>query len=123
MLTVTLRSLEADGLVIRTIYPEVPPRVEYCLSKSGHTLLPHLDNLVNWAVENMQDIVKTRQDKSTVLRMNNIMVRKESRKGWFSLRLTFLLFPSARNRIGFAYALGNSKFSCNFAENFKTDKH
>jgi DNA-binding HxlR family transcriptional regulator len=61
MLTVTLRSLEADGLVIRTIYPEVPPRVEYCLSKSGHTLLPHLDSLVNWAVENMQDIVKSRQ--------------------------------------------------------------
>jgi DNA-binding HxlR family transcriptional regulator len=64
MLTVTLRSLEADGLVIRTIYPEVPPRVEYCLSQSGHTLLPHLDNLVIWAVENMQDIVKARQKYS-----------------------------------------------------------
>jgi DNA-binding HxlR family transcriptional regulator len=61
MLTVTLRSLESDGLVVRTIYPEVPPRVEYCLSKSGHTLLPHLDNLVNWAVENMRDIVKSRR--------------------------------------------------------------
>jgi DNA-binding HxlR family transcriptional regulator len=61
MLTVTLRSLEADGLVIRTIYPEVPPRVEYCLSKSGHTLLPYLENLVNWAVENMQDIERSRQ--------------------------------------------------------------
>ncbi|MDR0714522.1 MAG: helix-turn-helix transcriptional regulator [Bacteroidales bacterium] len=61
MLTVTLRSLEADGLVIRKIYPEVPPRVEYCLSKSGHTLLPHLDSLVIWAVENMQDIENSRQ--------------------------------------------------------------
>jgi DNA-binding HxlR family transcriptional regulator len=61
MLTVTLRSLEADGLVVRTIYPEVPPRVEYCLSKSGHTLLPHLDSLVSWAVDNMQDIVNSRQ--------------------------------------------------------------
>jgi DNA-binding HxlR family transcriptional regulator len=61
MLTVTLRSLEADGLVVRTIYPEVPPRVEYCLSKSGHTLLPHLNSLVSWAVDNMQDIVSSRQ--------------------------------------------------------------
>ena len=61
MLTVTLRSLEADGLVVRTIYPEVPPRVEYCLSKSGHTLLPHLDNLVKWALENMQDIENSRR--------------------------------------------------------------
>jgi DNA-binding HxlR family transcriptional regulator len=61
MLTVTLRSLETDGLVVRKIYPEVPPRVEYCLSKSGHTLMPHLDNLVNWVMENMQGIVKSRQ--------------------------------------------------------------
>jgi DNA-binding HxlR family transcriptional regulator len=62
MLTVTLRSLEADGLVVRKIYPEVPPRVEYYLSKSGHTLMPHLDNLVEWAIENMQDIMKSRQN-------------------------------------------------------------
>ena len=61
MLTVTLRSLEVDGLVIRKVYPEVPPRVEYRLSKSGHTLLPHLDNLVKWAVENMQDIERSRR--------------------------------------------------------------
>jgi DNA-binding HxlR family transcriptional regulator len=61
MLTVTLRSLEADGLVIRKIYPEVPPRVEYSLTQSGHSLLPHLDSLVSWAVENMQDIVASRK--------------------------------------------------------------
>jgi DNA-binding HxlR family transcriptional regulator len=61
MLTVTLRSLESDGLVVRKIYPEVPPRVEYCLSKSGHTLLPHLDNLVKWAVENIQNIENSRR--------------------------------------------------------------
>ncbi|MDR0567231.1 MAG: helix-turn-helix transcriptional regulator [Prevotellaceae bacterium] len=61
MLAVTLRSLEADGLVVRKMYPEVPPRVEYNLSQSGHTLLPHLDNLVKWAVENMQDIESARQ--------------------------------------------------------------
>ncbi|MDR0794692.1 MAG: helix-turn-helix transcriptional regulator [Tannerella sp.] len=61
MLSVTLRSLEADGLVDRKIYPEVPPRVEYCLTKSGEKLMPHLDNLTGWAIENMQDIVKSRK--------------------------------------------------------------
>jgi DNA-binding HxlR family transcriptional regulator len=61
MLTVTLRSLEADGLVIRKIYPEVPPRVEYSLTQSGYSLLPHLENLVTWAVENMQEIVASRK--------------------------------------------------------------
>jgi DNA-binding HxlR family transcriptional regulator len=61
MLTVTLRSLEADGLVVRKIYPEVPPRVEYFLTQSGHSLMPYLENLVTWAVENMQNIVDSRQ--------------------------------------------------------------
>jgi len=63
MLTVTLRSLEADGLVIRKIYPEVPPRVEYCLTESGHGLIPHLDSLVDWAMKNMTNIVETRLQK------------------------------------------------------------
>jgi DNA-binding HxlR family transcriptional regulator len=53
--------LEADGLVVRNIYPEVPPRVEYFLTESGHTLMPHLDSLVTWAVENMQNIMASRQ--------------------------------------------------------------
>jgi DNA-binding HxlR family transcriptional regulator len=61
VLTVTLRSLEADGLASRKIYPEVPPRVEYCLTTSGQELIPYLDNLVTWAVKNMQDIMDSRQ--------------------------------------------------------------
>lgn len=61
MLTVTLRSLEADGLVDRKVYPEVPPRVEYCLTESGKGLLLHLSNLVEWALANMQNIVTSRQ--------------------------------------------------------------
>ena len=61
MLAVTLRSLEADGLVSRKVYPEVPPRVEYCLTESGKGLLPHLNSLVGWALENMQNIVTSRQ--------------------------------------------------------------
>ena len=61
MLTVTLRSLEADGLVHREVYPEVPPRVEYCLTELGTTLMPHIEALVNWAVGNMDEILTNRQ--------------------------------------------------------------
>ena len=61
MLTVTLRSLETDGLVERKVYAEVPPRVEYVLTKSGQDLIPYLDNLVGWAMDNMQGIITSRQ--------------------------------------------------------------
>ncbi|MDR1813332.1 MAG: helix-turn-helix transcriptional regulator [Tannerella sp.] len=61
MLTVTLRSLEADGFVRRTIYPEVPPRVEYCLTGLGHDLMPHINSLINWALDNMQAIMDSRK--------------------------------------------------------------
>lgn len=61
MLTVTLRSLEADGLINRCIYPEVPPRVEYTLTEMGNSLMPHINNLVDWAIEYMPDIVNSRQ--------------------------------------------------------------
>lgn len=61
MLTVTLRTLEADGLVHRKVYPEVPPRVEYCLTELGITLMPHIEALVNWAVGNMDEILTSRQ--------------------------------------------------------------
>ena len=64
MLTVTLRTLEADGLVARKIYAEVPPRVEYCLTKTGHSLIPHIEALVGWALENMSVILKNRETKS-----------------------------------------------------------
>lgn len=60
MLTVTLRSLEADGLVKRTIFPEIPPRVEYEITERGKSLLIHIQGLTNWAVENMDDISESR---------------------------------------------------------------
>lgn len=60
MLTVTLRALEADGLVCRKIYPEVPPKVEYSLTERGNSLIPCVENLVNWALANMNDIVEER---------------------------------------------------------------
>lgn len=48
VLTDSLRAMEDDGLITRTVYPEVPPRVEYALSDLGKTLKPILDSMVEW---------------------------------------------------------------------------
>jgi DNA-binding HxlR family transcriptional regulator len=48
VLTDSLRSLEADGIVTRTVYPEVPPRVEYSLSELGKSLEPVLSSMKDW---------------------------------------------------------------------------
>lgn len=48
VLTDSLRSMEADGLITRTVFPEVPPRVEYALSELGQSLKPILDSMVDW---------------------------------------------------------------------------
>ncbi len=61
MLTVTLRTLEEDGYVTRTVYPEVPPRVEYALTPRTHSLLPHINALIKWALENKDAIIKDRK--------------------------------------------------------------
>lgn len=61
MLTATLKMLEADGLIRREVFPEVPPRVEYSLTKKGNSLLPLIDNLLSWASENMEDIIESRR--------------------------------------------------------------
>lgn len=64
MLTVTLRTLEEDGLVKRQVYAEVPPRVEYSLTARAHSLLPHINDLIVWAQQNMEDILKDRRKNS-----------------------------------------------------------
>ncbi|MEO6687131.1 MAG: helix-turn-helix domain-containing protein [Dyadobacter sp.] len=64
MLAVTLKTLEADGLVSRKIYPQVPPRVEYTLTPLGESLLPAMSLLVNWALENMPAIKASREEYS-----------------------------------------------------------
>lgn len=61
MLTATLRMLEADGLVKREAFAEVPPRVEYSLSDKGKTLLPHINALISWATDNMDNIYESRR--------------------------------------------------------------
>ena len=61
MLTATLRTLEEDGLVVRQVYAEVPPRVEYGLTERARSLLPILDELVDWAHSNMAAIMRDRK--------------------------------------------------------------
>jgi DNA-binding HxlR family transcriptional regulator len=56
MLTVTLRGLERDGIVSRTMYPVVPPRVEYELTPMGRTLLDTAGELIHWAETHLEDI-------------------------------------------------------------------
>jgi len=61
MLSLTLRNLERDGLVSRTVYAEVPPRVEYELTAIGRTLIDPAVRLAEWAVEHNPDIDRSRQ--------------------------------------------------------------
>ena len=56
MLTVTLRGMERDGLVTRTVYPEVPPRVEYALTKLGATLRQLVRGLVEWSGAHLKEV-------------------------------------------------------------------
>ena len=59
-LTQTLRTLEENGFVSREVFPEVPPRVEYSLTARAHSFLPLVENIINWAKENMDEIIKDR---------------------------------------------------------------
>lgn len=61
MLSSTLRTLEADGIVSRTIYSEVPMRVEYELTNIGQSLVPIITQLTEWAQQNMQSIMQKRK--------------------------------------------------------------
>ena len=60
MLTLTLRGLERDGLVTRTIHPTIPPRVDYALTKLGHTLIEPVTVLATWAWHHRPEIEKAR---------------------------------------------------------------
>ena len=51
VLTTQLRQMEENGLIIRTVYAEVPPRVEYTLTELGYSLKPVLDAMVTWGTE------------------------------------------------------------------------
>ena len=60
MLTLTLRALERDGLVTRTVFPEIPPRVEYALTRLGVTLLEPITALAEWAADHRTSIQDAR---------------------------------------------------------------
>ncbi|MEJ5055881.1 winged helix-turn-helix transcriptional regulator [Sphingobacterium sp. MYb382] len=61
MLTVSLRKLEADGLIARQVFPVIPPKVEYQLTDLGRNFLPLIDSISNWAYQNMEEIMNNRQ--------------------------------------------------------------
>ncbi|MCE8016615.1 helix-turn-helix transcriptional regulator [Halomonas sp. MCCC 1A17488] len=61
MLSRTLKHLEQDGFITRTVYPEVPPRVEYDLTELGHSFLEPMQALVTWADTHHRTIVAARE--------------------------------------------------------------
>ncbi|GAA4229324.1 DNA-binding HxlR family transcriptional regulator [Streptosporangium album] len=60
MLTVTLRGLERDGIISRTMYPVMPPHVEYALTPLGNTLLDTASTFISWAEKHVDEIETTR---------------------------------------------------------------
>ncbi len=56
VLAETLRNLESDGLISRTLYAEIPPRVEYALTDLGNSLMPVIRSLISWAIDNYDAI-------------------------------------------------------------------
>lgn len=61
MLSEVLKALEADDLVSKKVYAEVPPRVEYRLTERALTLIPLIESLIDWALSNMDDIMESRK--------------------------------------------------------------
>lgn len=61
VLSATLRTLEADGLIARKVYPQVPPKVEYSLTDTGRSLVPLIMQLTEWARKNMKSVLTPRE--------------------------------------------------------------
>lgn len=66
MLSMTLRTLEEDGYITRTIFSEIPPRVEYALTERAKSLKSILDSLLQWSFEHMDDIMSDRKKTVSV---------------------------------------------------------
>lgn len=62
MLTLTLRNLERDGLLTRTVHPTVPPKVEYSATDGARELYEHLNGLLEWAERHQPDIIEARRE-------------------------------------------------------------
>lgn len=65
MLSLSLKALEEDGIVDRKAFPEVPPRVEYRLTPRGEEMLKAMKPLIDWAANNMEDILRDRTVSAT----------------------------------------------------------
>lgn len=63
MLTLQLRELEADGIIHREVYREVPPKVEYSLTELGESLRPIILLMMEWATQNMEKVLESRNTK------------------------------------------------------------
>lgn len=63
MLSASLKTLEEDGIVNRTAYPEIPPRVEYSLTTRGIEMLEAMQPLTDWAIRNMEAILRDRETR------------------------------------------------------------
>lgn len=61
MLTITLKSLTDDGFLTRTLYPAVPPKVEYSLTDRAKSVMPYLDSLLQWSIDNFDAIMADRK--------------------------------------------------------------
>jgi DNA-binding HxlR family transcriptional regulator len=69
MLTQTLRTLERDRLVQRTIHPIVPPRVDYALTPLGKTLMPPLSTLYQWMEKHLREVQQARRESQKTRRV------------------------------------------------------
>ncbi|WP_353069286.1 helix-turn-helix domain-containing protein [Tunturibacter empetritectus] len=67
MLAQSLKALEADGLVLRTVYPTIPPKVEYSLTSLGTEVADHIKTLTNWVEDNVSEIKRHRTKHSSLL--------------------------------------------------------
>lgn len=69
VLSGTLKTLEADGLVNRKVYAQVPPKVEYTLTETGKSLIPLIMQLTEWALANMKRVMQHREEyESTIMK-------------------------------------------------------
>src|SRR5262249_49628645 len=81
MLTLTLRGLERDGLITRTVFPTVPPRVEYALTAPGRDLLQPGSARGGWARRNQAKIARARDQFDSMERRSAAPARREVRHG------------------------------------------
>ena len=80
MLTLTLRGLERDGLVTRTVFPTIPPRVDYELTSLGRDLLVPVSALGEWAIRNQSKIARAREQFDGLAKKPAVGSRSEARQ-------------------------------------------